>query len=194
MSTSDTLEVYAPPLWKQFSPGAILQTDELPVRIPYWASLRAVGAYLDERHAHNVNVLENERGFNVRYAREEHQIADEFADLQHTHLGSLTYEQDRKKRRRGFTFGRSHEERAGYYENRLRAIGHELDSVGAYSIRLEELEEGWLLTYQYLRPTEGFNARKRMVILGIQEIQSILDDAVERRDRRKRGILTMLAS
>lgn len=195
MNSSNSNETYAHPLWNRASTDSFTHMNQTPKRVPYQVTLRGVGAYLDERSAHSVNVLEDESGFTVRFATEP-SLGDAGAvKLSNVELLALTYQRDRKRRRKSFPFGRVEEaSHSDCYENRLRAIGYELDSVGAYSVLLDELEDGWLVTYQFLRPTDGFNAHKRMVILGHSEMQAVLDDALERRDRRKQGILTMLAS
>ena len=62
----------------------------------------------------------------------------------------------------------------------LRALGHELDQVSAQAILVEELEDGIVLTYRYPEPEAG-GWRKRLLVLGLPEIEAILNAAFERR-------------
>ena len=105
----------------------------------------------------------------------------------------MSRELERKRKRRPFHLGHQEEPVGTGYENILRALGYELDQVEAYSLLIDELDEGLVVTYQYLRPTEGFSARKRMVILGAEALQSVVEDARSRREQRKLGILNLLA-
>lgn len=79
------------------------------------------------------------------------------------------------------------------YQDFLRALGHELEQVPGYEILLEELEEGFLLTYQYLLPSEGYQPRKQMAVIAAEEREDILTRARGRRSSgEKRGIFSIL--
>jgi hypothetical protein len=171
------------------SPGA----DGAPApRVSYQVALRSLGAYLDERNVTRLNVLESNTGFAVRYQPQPEQPETEFVHLSYHDLLSLNGQLEQKRRRRAFSFAKQENEK-NTYENILRALGYELDAVEAYSLLIDEINEGMLITYQYFRPNEGFNARKRMVILGADAVRTVLEDAEARRERRKSGVLSLLA-
>jgi hypothetical protein len=192
MRRFDDQEPCADPLWNR---GTAI---DLPgERVPYQAALRALGAFLDERGASSINLLEAESGFAVRYQAHSGSPDTTLVRLDGEELLSLSSELERRRRRgRGFFFGGGKEqpEENRTYENILRALGYELDQVQAYSILVDEIDDGMVVTYQYLNPREGFNARKRMVILGGEAMRNVLEDAQSRREQRKHGILTLLAS
>ncbi len=161
-------------------------------RVPYQAVLRALGSWLDDRRAKRVNVLEAMGGFAVRYQLDSANADTESFFLAYNRLLSLADELENRRKRRAFPrLGR--EAPQATYENLLRALGYELDGIDAYSILIDEVDEGMLVTYQYLRPTEGFQARKRMVILGPEAVQSVLEDARARREYWKSGVFALLA-
>jgi hypothetical protein len=75
---------------------------------------------------------------------------------------------------------------AASYQDFLRALGFELEERSAYSILVDELEDGFLITYQYVKPEQGYVLRKDMVVTGPGEKGAILKHAHERRQRQKR--------
>lgn len=191
MRRFDDHESYADPRWAHVGSAVKLPGD----RVPYQSVLRALGSLLDEHGASSINLLEAENGFAVRYQPHRGSPETVLAQYNEEGLKNLAGDVDRRRRRKAFHFGGgggSTERRT--YENILRAIGYELDQVQAYSILLDETDDGMVVTYQYLNPQEGFNARKRMVILGTEAMRGVLDDAQSRREQRKLGILTLLAS
>lgn len=178
----------------QFLSGAFdIPTEFRRERFPYQASLRSLGAYLDERNAHRINVIEAEAGFAVRFQPD---AAVPDLILVRLSLEELS-ERDRDagslSKRRQLPFASRNNREESTYENILRALGYELDYVEAHGVLIDELEEGIVVTYQFLKPSEGFNARKRMVILGSEALDSVLEDARSRREQRKRGVLKLLA-
>lgn len=70
------------------------------------------------------------------------------------------------------------------YQDLFRAIGYELVDAGAYSIILDELDDGFLLTYQYYNPESGFMLHKRQIQLKRDDTRLILSVAIGRRSRR----------
>lgn len=75
------------------------------------------------------------------------------------------------------------------YQNFFRALGYELEDAGAYVILLDELEEGYLLTYQFYNPDSGFLLHKHRVALHADEAGEIVNVASMRRGRipRRQG-------
>lgn len=159
-------------------------------RIPYQARLRVIGRDLDHRHAFGVRVLETPSGFSVQYCE----------DPQRPEMASLTFSHEelaaRAKSRRFQTLLR-HPMRAGKrfkqgkptYQDFFRALGYELEDAGAYTILLDELEEGYLLTYQFFNPESGFVLLKHRVALQADAAGAIVNAAGMRRGRiaRKQG-------
>lgn len=178
--------VYSDPIWPRAA-----HAGEQRTRVPYQAALRAVGAYLDQRDAKRINLLEDTSGFAVRFQPQPDQPECVMVRLDNSQLLSLSSELERKRRRTIRL--RSGEKVRMSYENVLRALGHEFDMLDAYTVLVDEFDGGMVVTYQYLNPSEGFNAQKRMVILGPEAMQSVLDSAEARREQRKQGLLTLLA-
>lgn len=165
------------------------EVPPLQDRVPYQTTLRVLGSFLDEERARRINLMEVADGFAARYQHDRDNPDSILARFTFPEISKL--ERDLAGRRRG-RFNRSGSTQSAY-ENILRALGYELDDAGAYSILVDEIDEGMVVTYQYLKPTEGFNARKRMVIMGAEAMQSVLDAAHARREQRLAGILTLLA-
>jgi hypothetical protein len=79
------------------------------------------------------------------------------------------------------------------YEDLLRALGHDMQKLPAYTVVLDELEDGFLVTYQCYEPLTGFMPRKRMAVFGAAERQLLLDTAHgRRRASQKRGVFQLL--
>jgi len=161
-------------------------------RRAYQTSLRAIGAYLDQRPAGTVRVIEVPEGFEVHWLGSE---ADHHLQWVHLPVDDLLQwgeELKRKKTRRAF---RSHapitEDHS--YENVFRALGFELDTLEAYSILVDELEDGFLVTYQFLNPHESYMLRKHMVILRRNEMFEVLSAADARRQSHTHTLRELLA-
>ncbi len=161
-------------------------------RRAYQTSLRAIGAYLDQRPAGTVRVIEVPEGFEVHWLGS---AADHHLQWVHLPVDELLQwgeELKRKKTRRAF---RSHapitEDHS--YENVFRALGFELDTLEAYSILVDELEDGFLVTYQFLNPHESYMLRKHMVILRRNEMFQVMSAADARRQSHKHSLRELLA-
>jgi hypothetical protein len=153
--------------------------------VRYEQVLRALGAYLDGQGAWRITVLETPTGCTVRY---HHRGTDEmalaefgFSDLPDTSTA-------RGLERPGGMAAR--------YQDLLRALGHELDDEGAWNILLDELADGFLLTYQYVDPRHSWQPQKRTLILGADDQGMILSQAHARRaplsDKGKGGLFSWL--
>jgi hypothetical protein len=187
----DTPESYPDTLWNHAGTAAQLPHD----RVIYQSALRTIGAYLDECGACNINLLEAEKGFAMRYQPHRGSPDTVLVRMDENEIKDLTVELERRRRWGSFRLGhKGPGSGKPTYENMLRALGYELDQVLAYSILVDEIDDGMVVTYQYLNPQEGFNARKRMVILGSEVMHAVLEDAQVRREHRKHGIVTLLAS
>jgi hypothetical protein len=144
----------------------------------YEGALRTIGAYLEVVGAHHVSIVEAVDGFDIR-----HEQSDRNTDLELRHVGYReisALDRERRKERRPFGLGARRGKRR--YGDTLRALGHELDVAKAYSLLVDEVDDGFLVTYQYLRPSQGFLVRKRMVFLDTDSVARVLDDAGGRRE------------
>jgi hypothetical protein len=158
--------------------------EMLRQRGAYEESLRTIGAYLDASHAFQASVIEGVDGFHIRHEQSEHQSDEVTRHVGYAELVSLDHVLKRKKR----PFGLGIKRTTHRYENTLRALGRELDAAKAYSLLIDEVDQGFLVTYQYLKPSQGFLVRKRMVFLDVDSIERVLEDAYDRR-----GSLSLLA-
>ncbi|GAC1465536.1 MAG: hypothetical protein PVSMB7_09940 [Chloroflexota bacterium] len=149
----------------------------------YGTYLRPIGAVLDQQAAHSIHVLETTSGFSVRHAAD--------GDTRNLHAVNWTYEdlikvdvemrdqrvsQDPKTPRH-----EQNGEDGNTYQQVLRALGNELDTLRAYSIALDELEEQFLLTYSFQDSSRGLSWTKKMALVGPEEHAQFL---VEHRSRR----------
>jgi hypothetical protein len=152
--------------------------------------LRVIGRDLDHRHASRVRVMETPDGFTVHY----------FEDSQSAEMGNLTFSHEElNARARSVRLqpllrhpmggGKRFKRGKPTYQDFFRALGYELEDAGAYLILLDELEEGYLLTYQFYNPDSGFMLHKHRVALHADAAGEIVNVASMRRGRvaRKRG-------
>jgi hypothetical protein len=142
--------------------------------VPYQTCLRTIGAALDARGDSHVRVFEvtsfpNGVGFASRRKLFSHKdlLAQDYGS--HHHKPHLLHK---------------HAAALSPYQDLFRAIGYELVDAGAYSIILDELDDGFLLTYQYYNPESGFMLHKRQIQLKRDDTRLILSVAIGRRSRR----------
>lgn len=159
-------------------------------RIPYQAMLRVIGRDLDHRRASSVRVLETPSGFSAQYFD-----ATENKDITNV---TYTHEELEAKARGGLMqpllrhpigSGKRFKHGRPTYQNFFRALGYELEDAGAYAILLDELDDGYLLTYQFYNPESGFMLHKHRVALHADAAGEIVNVASMRRGRvaGKRG-------
>jgi hypothetical protein len=190
MKAYENFEVYSDPRWNRLGEAAQAEGTE-PAGFSYQCLLRAVGGYLDGHGACRINVLEVADGFTVRYQTDRDDPQAVMVHLPNAELELTNRDLERRRKRLTFHFPRGDD--ASNYEDLMRALGYELDYVKAYSLLIDELDDGYVVTYQFLKPSEGFNVRKRMVILGQDTMRAVLRDAHKRREQRTKGVLTLLA-
>lgn len=65
----------------------------------------------------------------------------------------------------------------------FRALGYELDRSQAHGILIDELEHGIVVTYSAPAENDGSGYKKRMIYLGLSDIETILNAAFERRGK-----------
>lgn len=146
--------------------------------------LRAVGSFLDEEPSCRISMAEVSDGFIVRIQRALHRMDPQ---VEHFKRENLEEQLDRLFKR-GKPIAKAHHQGiwASFpngHADFFRALGYELDTARASNIVLDELEDGLVLTYTYPVDDEGKTWNKRVVRLGLDEIETILNAAFERRQK-----------
>ncbi|HLJ66812.1 MAG TPA: hypothetical protein VKX16_05585 [Chloroflexota bacterium] len=160
-------------------------------RAPYEQLLRAAGRYFDQQQARQITLIEGPSSFHLRHATEGAEpswsaVEKRFDELVPPFVGSPHAP---RRRLLSLRFGRAkvappderEPGRVGDYEDTLRALGHELDDGKCYNLLMDEVDDGFLVTYQYLNPAEGFAMRKAMYFLDPAAIDRMRQTARERR-------------
>jgi hypothetical protein len=147
--------------------------------------LRSLGAYLDREPSCRISLAEVSDGFLVRLQRALHKLEPQVEHLKRETLVEQLHELMARKpvgprvRHQGIwsRFPNGH-------QDFFRALGYELDQSSARGILVEELEDGLVVTYSYPEQNNGTQWKKRMVVLGMEEIEAILNAAFERRGKQ----------
>jgi hypothetical protein len=148
--------------------------DEIDSIPRYQWFLRVIGRYLDTHGARTVAIMEGPGEFMVAYACEP--ASPELIEIHFSSVQLQTLEDELIVAHR-----RRSSPAPGRYEDFLRAVGFELERQRAYNILIAELEDGFLVTYQYLNPAQGYMVRKHMSVLHAADGEQLL---VEARGRR----------
>jgi hypothetical protein len=146
--------------------------------------LRSLGAYLDREPSCRISLAEVNDGFLVRLQRALHKLDPQVEHLKRETLVEQLQELMTRKpvgprvRHQGIwaRFPNGH-------QDFFRALGYELDQSSARGILVEELEDGLIVTYSYPDREHGMQWKKRMVVLGLEEIEAMLNAAFERRGK-----------
>jgi hypothetical protein len=150
--------------------------------------LRALGAYLDEEPSCRISLAEVSDGFLVRLQRALHKLDPQ---VEHFQRNTLQEQLQRLRSERKHTVRARHQGVWSSFPNGhqdfFRALGYELDQAQARGILIDELEDGVVVTYSYPDTSIGSKWKKRMVVLGISEIEAILNAAFERRKKPGTG-------
>jgi hypothetical protein len=146
--------------------------------------LRALGAYLDEEPSCRISLAEVSDGFLVRLQRALHKLDPQ---VEHFKRDSLQEQLTRLRTERKQGVRARHQGVWSSFPNGhqdfFRALGYELDQAQARGILIDELEDGVVVTYSYPDTSMGSKWKKRMVVLGITEIEAILNAAFDRRKK-----------
>jgi hypothetical protein len=144
----------------------------------YESALQAVGAFLDSQCATEFKLLETPEGYAVQYevARGDPESRVAFFRFEDLHQSGVEIGFLHKVRR---PLGPADRQ----YRHLLGAIGHDLDSMNAVSILLDELPEALLITYEYDDPGRGYVLRKRMALAGPRDRERLMSDSQRRRTR-----------
>lgn len=160
-------------------------TAETQETLSYQRMLRAVGSKLDDVQPRRFRIVEVPGGFTLVFERWDPEPA-----LQEEHFSQATLLEKAEQLMRG----RKPVQRGipprwsltqASYEDSLRALGFELDDCLAHGIFINEVEDGLIVTYSYVEPSQGYAWRKHMVKLGSVDVEQVLTAARERRQRRK---------
>lgn len=145
--------------------------------------LRSLGAYLDEEPTCRISLAEISDGFLVRLQRSLHKLEPEFDHFKRETL----VEQMQALMSRGHGGHARHQGVWSRFPNGhqdfFRALGYELDVSRARGILIDELDDGLVLTYSYPDASDPTVWNKRMVVLGVEEIETLLNTAFERRGK-----------
>ena len=162
-----------------------MQADDGRDLIPYQWLFRAMGAALDEVRASSVSIIETGEGFVVRYRRTDQQPELAAASLSYAAL--LEQRAELESRRVVPRRVRAWEQGEGahsHYQDMLRAMGSQLERIEAYSILVDEIDEGLIVTYQYLDARDNYLFRKAKVMVRWDQVSQMLGEARSRRTAR----------
>jgi hypothetical protein len=144
--------------------------------VSYQASLRAIGAWLDDAWATGATVIETPDGWAVRYGFERYSppaLLKQFSDATVKDLHAIG------QRRRGS--GPSTRSSAGRHEDLFRTVGFELDTAGATNVLIDHIGPDLLVTFEVQNPAQGFSWRKEMLVVGSDHGRGLLRHARQRR-------------
>ena len=158
----------------------------------YEQEFRLIGRWMDQRHPDHIQLVETPEGFaalwqwghDIRAAISRLFAHQDFIALERQARAMRGQMPNSSTRMNGSTYAKS-------YEDLLRAVGHELDEAAAETVLLEELDNGFLVTYQYRDLTNAPVWRKHMAVLETKQEQSLLKQAAARR-RLKTGLAARL--
>jgi hypothetical protein len=142
--------------------------------------LRLIGSQLDRAGATGIRLLAVADGFTVTFSSG---TAMAQVSMFHVSYDSLLDSSRHRRlscvlpRRPALPWKRQFN---GTYENLIRAVGHELDNARCFTILLDELDEGMLLTYQFFDPEAGFQLHKHRAVLSWEQLATIMTIALAR--------------
>lgn len=161
--------------------AAVTGRDDARAR-SYQELLRAMGAILDEQTTGSIGIVEVEDGFVVRAKRSSQTITE--ITVGHFDRAALRKDAEELRRTRRPPWRRHH---PGIWSNFpvthqdfFRALGYELDSIGARQVVIDEISDGLIIWYESAQ-TDGAPPVTRRIALGPAEIEEILNEAVRRR-------------
>ncbi len=174
--------VTAEPIVPGSGEAAIPRHDESLRAQSYQELFRAIGSMLDEETTSSIGIVEVEDGFLVRAERPKQLLVE--VSVNHLPRVALSRRADEMRRIRPPSGKRHHPGVWGNlpvtHQDFFRALGYELDSVGARHVIIDELSDGLLLRYEQ-EGNDGGGPIRRQLSLGRTEIEEILNDAVRRR-------------
>lgn len=161
-----------------------MSVEQAPSNTYQWM-LRALGAYLDEEPSCRISLTEVPDGFLVRLQRALHRLEPQVVHFKRETLKEQLNQLTQQKKPMG---SRPHHQGVWSYfpnghQDFLRALGYELDEASAQNVFLDELEDGFVVTYTCPDTAGSSGWTKKMVVLGIEQIEAILNAAFERRKK-----------
>ncbi len=140
--------------------------------ITYQRALRILGTCFDQAAAEGIRIMEVNNALEIHYRSTSDRARSNDLTFSAARLAELEEEQV-AARERGAP--------AGKYKDILRTVGWELDQVGARNILLDEHDEGILVTFQFIVPSDGFLPHKTAWHVMGEQRQAILGRAHSRR-------------
>lgn len=150
----------------------------------YQVTLRAIGAWLDDRKPAYFTIFETPDGFSIVSTASRIPPSPEEA---HFRFDSLARQHERLRQYRGnihksggdagtplFATGR---------QDFLHALGCELDDAGAEAIVVDQLDDSVVLSYAYVDPSTDFSWHKRMALMNKDDIETVTRVARNRRQQ-----------
>lgn len=146
--------------------------------------LRSLGAYLDTEPSCRITLSETSEGFVVRMQRALHKLEPQVEVFKReTLVQQLQDLMHMPKRQTNVRHQGIWSNFPNGHQDFFRALGYELDDANARGIMIDELEDGIVVTYSYPSEGNGTAWKKRMVVLGLDEIETILNAAFDRRGK-----------
>jgi len=150
----------------------------------YQHSLRAIGIYLDKEQPRRFTLIEVTGGFTLVTQRGESPDSLQEQHFTSSEIQGLGQRFLHGRKVLGNRFSSSWRLVPSGRQDFLRSLGYELDDSHAHSLLLDELDDGMLVTYSYIDPSQGFQWRKQMNCLQLDHMKNMVDLARNRRHRR----------
>ena len=155
----------------------------------YQTALRVIGKWLDERSSRGVTIFEVDDGFAVQWHWGDDVRTTIVRQFTETELMTMERAARHVKAAPGGGLRQSAPARANGYQDVLRAMGYEIDQVDGQGLILQEVEGGYLISYQYRKRAPELLWRKHMTVIPPSEQLVLLQEA-----RRRRQVKTGLAA
>jgi hypothetical protein len=162
---------------------------------PYQDALRTIGDWLDRSEWDTFTIFEVRDGFSVVLEGSDDRLQefdftlDELLWNPKSAKPASTSRGSKGKGRISRTSPSASLTRSGYSDF-LRALGFELDVAEAHSMILTKVGDTYLLSYAYIDAAQGYNGRKRRIVIDADGIEEIM--GVARSRRRDAGALRAL--
>lgn len=150
-------------------------------RLSYERALRAIGRHLDAEPAYHTSVLEVPDGFTVRSQPVRHRANGKVIHFDWHRLNDLAVLHTAAR-----SFGKKRQPHAGIWgsfpnghEDFFRALGYTLDSEGAANVSIDELPDGFVVSYVRCDHRHVFEKCHR--VYHAEEIHQLLQTALARR-------------
>jgi len=171
---------------------SVYAPDAAPGRLSYQWLLRALGAQLDTSGAQSIMVLEEANGFAVRYQQGPHPQTTVVTRFSTDDLLAMKNALQEQRQFRLLRSGSSSAPDGSdeSYQDLLRALGHELDRLKAYSVSIDQIEDALFVSYMFTDARQSFLWTKEATVLPANDRQTLLEKARARRDANepRRGL------